>query len=184
MSMRCVPAYDCFSGESPPFHADHSMDQYPLIRYNFRASFSTRCNRILMKYSGKLAPEDFVNRALRQGDNKQVAIRPGFDIGDHAKVSTDEQAFTFCDLMFGKVVCHPVLQPRVIYTDLPPIPGQIEMEQIASLQERRGCPHKQVILELRSQASAVDEIYAAWRHFPFPTEGGVAVLSARKHEQA
>src|SRR6266545_3004606 len=57
------------------------------------------------------------------------------------------------------------------------------MEQVTSLQKRSSSSYKQIILELGSQGTAVNEAYTARCHFPLPSERGVAILCTGKHEQ-
>jgi hypothetical protein len=77
--------------------------------HSFFNTFVTLRNLILIKYPGRLTPEDFVYCTIREGDNKQIAIGSGFDIGDYTKIAPNEQALTFGDLMFCNVICHTVL---------------------------------------------------------------------------
>ena len=112
-----------------------------------------------------LTPEDLVNRSIRERDDEQIAIRSALDICDDTKIASNEKAFTFCDLMLGKVICHSVLKARVIHSDLSSITCQIKMEQIASFQKRCGRSHEEIILELRSQCAVVDKPHSPGRHF-------------------
>ena len=73
-----------------------------------------------------LAPKDLVDRPLRERDDKQVAVRSSLDIGSDPEVPVDQQAFAPGDLVLGEVVRHPVLQPCIVYADLPTVTGQVE----------------------------------------------------------
>lgn len=103
-----------------------------------------------MKHNLMLALEDFIDRSLRKGDNKQVSIGTSFDIRHCAKVSADEQAFAFSDLVFRKVICHTVFQARIINADLISITGQVEVEEVTFFKVHRSCAHEQISLKLRS----------------------------------
>src|SRR6188474_457503 len=85
--------------------------------------------------------------------------------------------------MLGEVVCHSILQTRVVNSDLSSVTGQVEVEQVTSFKKRSGRSYEQVVLKLRSQCTTVYEAHATGSHLPLPTEGGVAVFCTRKHEQ-
>src|SRR5688500_9671350 len=72
-------------------------------------------------------------RAVAERDDEKVAVWPGLNVGRDPEVATEQQALALCDLMFGEVVGHPVLQPRIVHADHPAVASQIEMEQIPSL---------------------------------------------------
>ena len=75
-----------------------------------------------------LATEDFINSSLTERHDKEIPVWTGPDISDDAEITADEQAFTLGDLVFGEVICHTILQARVVHRDLSAIAGQVEME--------------------------------------------------------
>src|SRR5581483_884740 len=102
-------------------------------------------------------PVDLVNRAVRERDDKQVAIRPGLDVGADPEVTPEEQALAFGDVKFVSVVGHTVFEPRVIHGDPAAVAGQVEVEQVSAGERRPGGAHEQVALILRPERRAVQE---------------------------
>ena len=121
---------------------------------------------------------------MGERNDEHVSVRAGLDVSTRPKVAADQQAFTLGDLVLAIVIGHPVLQARVVHCDHVAVSGQVEVEQIASLQGRYGRSYEQVVLELRSQSAAVHEADAARRHFPLPAKLGIVICSAGNHEQA
>src|SRR4029453_2506147 len=62
-----------------------------------------------------LPPEDFVDRALVQRDQEEIAVGSGLDVGHDPEVPPDEQALTFGDVELVVVVSDPALQPRGLH---------------------------------------------------------------------
>jgi len=78
----------------------------------------------------------------------------------------------------------PVLQPRVVNTDLLAVPGQVEVKQVPALEDGAGAAREQVILELGAQAPARHEADGRWRDLELPGELWGAVVCAWECEQA
>jgi hypothetical protein len=53
------------------------------------------------------------------------------DVGDNAKVATDERTFTFGEVAERQVVGNPIFEPRVVELEVPSAGGQREMKQCA-----------------------------------------------------
>src|SRR5215218_11036126 len=101
---------------------------------------------------GFSAPEDLVDGAVRERDHEQVAVGPGLDVRPHAEVRPEEQALALRDVVLGVVVGDAILEAWIIHPDLPPVPGQVEAEQVAAEGVRRGCAREEVVAVLRPRA--------------------------------
>src|SRR5918999_4650205 len=104
-----------------------------------------------------LAPEDLVNLPVAERDHEQVAVWSGLDVGADAEVPADQERLAFGDLELVEVVRDPVLDPRVVDGDAPPVAGQVEVEQVPADQRRASGAHEQVVPERTTEAAAFDE---------------------------
>jgi hypothetical protein len=56
-----------------------------------------------------------------------------------------------------RVVGDAVFEPRVVDSDLPPVTGQVEAEEIAAGRQRRGRSGEEVVRVLRPERTAAQE---------------------------
>ena len=85
--------------------------------------------------------------------------------------------------MLGEVVGDAVLEPRIVDPDLAAVPRQVEVEEVAALQQRRRRADEEIALELRPEAAALDEADPRGGDLLLPAELRVAVVRAGEHEE-
>src|SRR5688500_10889290 len=100
--------------------------------------------------SAGLTRKNLVDRTSGQRDHEQIAIRSRLDVGHDTEVLADEKALAFGDLVFGQVVGHAILKPRIINGNRAAVPGQIELEKIPAAQNWRCGTNKEISVELSS----------------------------------
>jgi hypothetical protein len=83
-------------------------------------------------------PVDLVDRACLVRQEEEVAVRPGEDLDEDPEVPADEQALALDDVPRVGVVGDEVLEPRVADLDARPISGEVEVEEVAALEEVAG----------------------------------------------
>ena len=132
-----------------------------LLRY--RESFHEQGPQTagLARDVSRLLPEDLVDGALREGDDEQVAVRPGLDVGGDAEVGAEEQGLALRDVVLRVVVGYQILEPWVVHRDLLPVAGQVEAEEVAALSRRSRRADEEVIFVLVSERSARQEVGTA-----------------------
>src|SRR4029077_17242133 len=143
------------------------------------------------KRSDSVSPRNFVDRAVRERDDEQVAVGAGLDVGADAEVAAEEGALALDEgsavgLRISRrglvqIVGDPVFQPRIIHPDFPAVAGQVEVPQEAPFEERPGGTHEEVAVVLRTYPAAVHEANARRGHLKLPAKLRIAVVRARQH---
>ena len=77
------------------------------------ALFTTVIIIVMMARPGALLPVDLIHRAIGAGDDIDLPVRSGVDVGDDAKVGAEQKTLAFGDVVFVRVVRHPIPQARI-----------------------------------------------------------------------
>lgn len=88
----------------------------------------------------------FVDCAVRKRDHEQVAVWPGFNIGNDAEVPSEQQAFAFGDVELTQVVGYPILKSWIVDTYLLTVTGKIKVKQVSAGEGGPGCSNKKVVV--------------------------------------
>ena len=75
---------------------------------------------------------DLVDRAVRNGNNVEVAIRPLLNRWSGPESGSDQERFAFVGAELRQVVGDTIGEPRVGNIDLHPVTGQRDAEQAAA----------------------------------------------------
>src|SRR5207249_4186284 len=95
--------------------------------------------------------EYLVDRAMRERNDEQVAVRAGMDIGADSKSDPEEQAFALGDVVLGEIIGDTVFQARIAHGDVAAVAGEVESKELSAQQGRRRGANNHVALILRPE---------------------------------
>src|SRR5207302_4671685 len=125
---------------------------------------------------------DHVDGAIGQRGHIKVAVRTGNDVGADAEVLAGYEARALALVKLVVVVIDLVAQPRVAEGEVLPAVVELELKQIAAVEEGPGGADEQIARVLRSEP-ATPEADSRRRHGPFPAELGVVIVRAGQNEE-
>ena len=97
------------------------------------------------------------------------------NVGHEPEVTAEEQALALGDLPLADVVGDAVLGPPVVDRHPAPVAGELDAEQVPSLQEVARAAREQVALVLRPERPAVEEADAAGPGLEFPAKARISI---------
>ena len=125
---------------------------------------------------------DHVDRAVGGRGHVQVPVGSGHDVGDDPEILAGDQALALALVELVIVVVDPIPQCWVAEGEVLPAVVELELEQVALVEEGPGGADEQVVGVLRPEPIA-READGRRRHGPPPTELGVRVVRAGQDDQ-